>query len=84
MQRQENINNSKKMKNLMKEEENIRELPEISPISEEIINEKGDYIPIFERAIEIQNQKKMQILLNERKKNKEIDDMMKKFNNSSF
>lgn len=84
MHRQEKINKSKKMKQLTKEEENYRDYPEISPVSEQILFEKGDYIPIFKRAIELQNQKKAKMILNERKKNKEIDDMIKKYSNSSF
>ena len=84
MQRQKNINNSKKTKQMVKEEENFREIPEIDPISDQIVIDKGDYIPIYKRAIELQNQKKMKIILNERKKNKEIEDMIKKYNNSLF
>ena len=84
MHRQEKINNSKKEKNLAKEYENIKEFPSITPYSEEIINNKGNYIPIYERTIELQNQKKVQIMLNERKKKKEIDDMMEKYSNNSF
>ena len=84
MHRQEKINNSKKAKNLAKENETLKEFPGISPYSEEIINNKGDYVPIYERTIELQNQKKTKIMLNERKKKKQLDDMIKKYSNSSF
>ena len=69
---------------MMKEEKNYRDYPEISPFSEQIVNESGNYIPIFKRAIELQNMKKLRIIMNEKKKNKEIDDMIKKSNSSSY
>ncbi len=84
IRRQQNINNSKRMKKIAKEEKNCREFPEIDPISEQIIGENEDYIPIFKRAIELQNQRKMKLIMNEKKKNKEIDDMIRKTTNSSY
>ena len=35
------------MKMIAKEEQDYRDFPEINSISERIINEKGNYIPLF-------------------------------------
>ena len=80
LQRQKNANNSKKQKILAKEEKDFTYFPEINTLSEQIVIEKGDYIPLFKRAAEIQNMKNSRIILNERKKIQEIDDMIRKSN----
>ena len=80
LQRQKNAINSKKRKILAKEEKNFTYFPEINSLSEQIVIEKGDYIPLFKRAAEIQNMKNSRIILNERKKIQEIDDMIRRSN----
>ena len=82
MEIRKKMNNKKKLQMIAKEEQNYTYSPEINPISEQIINEKGNYIPLFKRAVELQNQKKLKKILNKRKKEKEISDMMR--TNNSF
>ena len=43
--------------------------PKINELSLQIIRNKGDYIPIFKRAVELENEKKMRILIERKMKN---------------
>ena len=61
--------------NKMKREKELKELrnyysaPKINSTSLEIVNNKGKYIPLFKRAVEIENEKKMKRLINQKIKN---------------
>ena len=44
--------------------------PKIDKFSSEIIKKKGDYVPLFKRAVEIENEKKMRILIKQKMKNR--------------
>ena len=83
MHRKERINNIKK--NILKKklEKNNSFQPKINAYSREITNEENTYTPIYLRAIEYQNQKKVKNIMNEKLKDKKIDQMMKS-NNSYF
>ena len=80
LKRQKNIINSKKKKLLAKEEKDFTFFPEINSLSEQIIIEKGGYTPLFKRAAELQNMKNSRIILNEKKKIQEIDEMIRRNN----
>ena len=43
--------------------------PMINEVSLQIVRNKGDYIPLFERAVELQNEKKIKILLKQKIQN---------------
>ncbi len=62
-----------KRQKLIQEEINLmKESPGLNPISDIIIQKKGNYIPLFERACQIHNQHLTKILLNEEKNKKKI------------
>ena len=62
------INKIKREKEL-KEFKNYYSSPKINSLSLQIINSKGNYIPLFKRAIEIENEKKMKRLINQKIQN---------------
>ena len=76
--RKERINNSKKIKQQEKENENNKSIPTINPLSNEYMLQRNiSYIPIERRAIEYRNQRNFRTILNERLKEKEIEEMRK-------
>ena len=46
--------------------------PKIDELSLEIIRNKGNYVPLFKRAVELENEKKMKILIKQKIKNKSL------------
>lgn len=46
--------------------------PKIDELSLEIIRNKGNYVPLFKRAVELENEKKMKILIKQKIKNKNL------------
>jgi len=72
------IDKKRKQKEL-KEIQSCYDSPKINSISLEIIESKGNYIPLFKRAIELENERKMKLLINQKKKDKCFID-----NNSSI
>ena len=64
--------NRKKERIQFLERKNNYYTPKINQLSLEIIRNKGDYIPIFKRAIELENEKKMKILIKQKMKNKSL------------
>jgi len=46
--------------------------PKIDELSLEIIKNKGNYIPLFKRAVELENEKKMKILIKQKINNKSL------------
>ena len=84
-QRKERINNAKKYRLNKKLEENYSFQPEINLYSKENITEinNNTYTPIYLRSIEYNNLKKAKNIINEKLKEKKIEEMMK-MNNSSY
>ena len=71
--------------------ENFKKKPEINEISEKIVSIKfnNNYVPIFKRAIQIQNEKNTQFILNKKEEEKKFQIFKnnlnkKKFNNNQF
>ena len=71
--------------------ENFKKKPEINEISEKIVSIKfnNNYIPIFKRAIQIQNEKNTQFILNKKEEEKKFQNFKnnlnkKKINNSQI
>ena len=62
------INKMKRDKEL-KEFKNYYSSPKLNSLSLQIVNSKGNYIPLFKRAIEIENEKKMKRLINQKIQN---------------
>ena len=46
--------------------------PKIDELSLEIIRNKGNYVPLFKRAVELENEKNMKILIKQKIKNKSL------------
>ena len=65
------VKKMKKEKEL-KEYSNYYSSPKINTISLQIVQNKGKYIPLFKRAIELENEKKMKILINQKLKNNDF------------
>ena len=61
--------NKKRREKELKELENNYFTPKINSLSLQIVNSKGNYMPLFKRAIELENEKKMRILINQKKQN---------------
>lgn len=57
--------------------------PKINSISLEIIENKGNYIPLFKRAIELENERKMKILIKQKIKDKSFIDNNSKLSKRS-
>ena len=76
--RKERINLSKKNKQIKKLDENYKPTPTINPLPTEIITPTKKYIPIIERSIDDRNKKLSRNIINEKLKEKKIDEMMKK------
>jgi len=76
--RKERINNSKKMKQILKDSENYQSIPTIHSLPTEFIPPKNKYIPIIERSIDDRNKRLSRNIINEKLKEKQIDEMMKK------
>ena len=76
--RKERINNSKKIKQILKNNENYQSIPNINPLPSEFIPPKNKYIPIIERSIDDRNRRLSRNIINEKLKEKQIDEMMKK------
>ena len=72
------INRMKRNQEL-KEYQNYYSSPKINSLSLEIVKNKGNYVPLFKRAIELENEKKMKILINQKIKNNNFI-----VNNSNF
>jgi hypothetical protein len=64
--RKERINNSKKIKQELKEEENNKLIPTIDSFSNKLILQNESYIPIMKKTIEYRNQRNFRNMLNER------------------
>lgn len=64
--RKERINNSKKIKQELKEEENNKLIPTIDSFSNKLILQNESYIPIMKKSIEYRNQRNFRNMLNER------------------
>ena len=52
------------------ENQNNYSTPKIDYISEQIVKSKGNYVPLYKRAIELGNEKKTKILINQKLQNK--------------
>ena len=63
------IDKKRKQKEL-KEIQSCYLSPKINSISLEIIESKGNYIPLFKRAIELENERKMKLLIKQKLKDK--------------
>ena len=63
------VNKMKRDKEL-KEFQNYYSSPKINSLSLQIVNNKGNYIPLFKRAIEIENEKKMKRMIRQKMQNK--------------
>ena len=59
---------SLKKKYLTREQKNYQSIPMINRKSINIIEKKSTYIPIWEKAVELQNQKKAKIMIEEQRK----------------
>ena len=62
------INKMKKDKEL-KELKNYYSSPKINSVSLQLVNNKGNYIPLFKRAIEIENEKKIKRMIRQKIQN---------------
>ena len=78
--RKERINNSKKAKQIQAESRKYQSIPTINPVSIEILNQTESYVPIMKRSIEYKNQKRYKDILNEKIKEREIDELIKSNN----
>ena len=63
------INRQKKMIDYL-ENKSFSYFPKINKLSSEIIKRKGNYIPLFQRALDIENQKRNRILIKQKMLNK--------------
>ena len=78
-----------KRQKLIQEEYNLmKESPGLNSISDLIIQKKGKYIPLFERACQIHNQHLTNIILNQEKKKKKIfeneNELLRSNNNKKY
>ena len=79
--RKERINNSKKIKQELKEEENNKLIPTIDSFSNKLILQNESYVPIVKKSIEYRNHRNFRNMLNERLNEKVKE--KKKVNNTA-
>ena len=60
--------NKKRREKELKESKNYYSIPKIDSFSNDLVFIKGNYIPLFKRAIELENERKTKILINQRLK----------------
>ena len=82
------ILDAKRQKLIQEENKLMKESPGLNSISDLIIQKKGNYIPLFERACQIHNQHLTNIILNEEKNKKEIfeteNELLRSKNNKKY
>ena len=82
------ILDAKRQKLIQEENKLMKESPGLNSISDLIIQKKGKYIPLFERACQIHNQHLTNIILNEEKNKKQIfeteNELLRSKNNKKY
>ena len=82
------ILDAKRQKLIQEENKLMKESPGLNSISDLIIQKKGNYIPLFERACQIHNQHLTNIILNEEKNKKQIfeteNELLRSKNNKKY